>query len=143
MNEIVYPDGCQPIEQHLDSEILERRLFQIQEALTKLHKDSSRKFKKLTIFLGREFSQHLSLDVQLHVACCLAESLRIHAPSSPFPLEDLFKILLFLAKKIDGLASPKTWMSSILRTSCTRSPAKNLRRILRIAVENWPTIQHC
>jgi sister-chromatid-cohesion protein PDS5 len=59
----------------------------------------------LAIFLGSEFFlEHQHEDVQLLVACCLADIFRIYAPESPYqdPI-NLKNIFLFLANQLKGL----------------------------------------
>jgi sister chromatid cohesion protein PDS5 len=70
-----------------------------------LDQSASEKYKELSIFLGCElFLHHDNEDVQLLVACCLADIFRINAPDSPFQdPTNLKNIFIFLANQLKGL----------------------------------------
>lgn len=53
------------------------------------------------------FLQHSSRDVQLLVACCIADVLRVYAPEAPYKDQDQIKtIFLFFIKQLYGLKNP-------------------------------------
>lgn len=54
------------------------------------------------------FLQHSSRDVQLLVACCIADILRVFAPEAPYKDQDQIKaIFMFFIKQLNGLKDPK------------------------------------
>jgi sister chromatid cohesion protein PDS5 len=128
MQEVIYPPGCKDIQVELANDELIRRLKvsfvtllltilfflinylilflkKITQAFQNLDQSSTEKYKGLAIYLGCElFLKHENEDVQLYVACSLADIFRIYAPESPF--EDgnnLREIFLFLANQLQGL----------------------------------------
>ena len=68
------------------------------------------KFAPLALHLVDDrFRSHPSKDVQLLIACCIAEVLRVYAPNSPFTEAQLVKeILFFLIEKLKGLKDTKS-----------------------------------
>jgi hypothetical protein len=66
---------------------------------------ATEKYKELAVYLGCDiFLQHEHEDVQLLVACCLADIFRIFAPESPFQdPTNLKNIFIFLANQLKGL----------------------------------------
>ena len=96
MNEILYPPGCKDIQVELANDELIRRLKKIQQTFQVLDQISSEKYKELAIYLGCDlFLQHEHEDVQLLVACCLADIFRIYAPDSPFQDPTNLKVSIF------------------------------------------------
>lgn len=54
------------------------------------------------------FLTHSSRDVQLLVACCIADVLRVYAPEAPYKEADQVKtIFMFLIRQLEGLKDPK------------------------------------
>lgn len=54
------------------------------------------------------FLHHQSRDVQLLVACCIADVLRVYAPEAPYKDQEHIKsIFLFFIKQLCGLKDPK------------------------------------
>lgn len=54
------------------------------------------------------FLHHQSRDVQLLVACCIADVLRVYAPEAPYKDQEQIKtIFMFFIKQLYGLKDPK------------------------------------
>lgn len=54
------------------------------------------------------FLQHQSRDVQLLIACCIADVLRVYAPEAPYKDQEQVKtIFMFLIRQLEGLRDPK------------------------------------
>lgn len=54
------------------------------------------------------FLTHSSRDVQLLVACCIADVLRVYAPEAPYKEADQIKLIfMFLIRQLEGLKDPK------------------------------------
>lgn len=54
------------------------------------------------------FMQHPSKDVQLLIACCIADVLRVYAPEAPYKEQDQIKaIFKFFIKQLHGLKDPR------------------------------------
>ncbi|KAI8432817.1 hypothetical protein MSG28_013759 [Choristoneura fumiferana] len=54
------------------------------------------------------FLAHPSRDVQLLIACCIADVLRVYAPEAPYKDQEQVKtIFLFLINQLQGLRDPK------------------------------------
>lgn len=54
------------------------------------------------------FLTHPSRDVQLLIACCIADILRVFAPDAPYKDADQIKtIFMFLIRQLEGLRNPK------------------------------------
>lgn len=54
------------------------------------------------------FLHHPSRDVQLLVACCIADVLRVYAPEAPYKDQEQIKtIFMFFIKQLHGLKDPK------------------------------------
>ena len=105
MKEIIYPPGCKDIQVELANDELIRRLKKIQQSYQNLDSKAAEKYNALSIYLGCDlFLQHEHEDVQLLVACCLADTFRIHHPESPFhDATNLKNIFIFLANQLRGL----------------------------------------
>ena len=108
MNQVRYPPGCKDIQTELTNEELIRRLKKIQQVYQNLDQSSPDKYRELAICLGSElFIGHEHEDVQLLVACCLADIFRIFAPDSPYQhastTANLRNIFVFLAEQLRGL----------------------------------------
>lgn len=63
----------------------------------------------LALHLADEFFlTHSSKDVQLLIACCIADVLRVYAPEAPYKDQEQVKtIFLFLINQLQGLRDPK------------------------------------
>ena len=66
-------------------------------------------FTPLALHLSDDFFlNHASRDVQLLVACCIADILRIFAPEAPYKDPAQIKLIFyFLIKQLGGLKDPK------------------------------------
>jgi sister-chromatid-cohesion protein PDS5 len=66
-------------------------------------------FVPLALHLADDFFlQHPSRDVQLLIACCIADVLRVYAPDAPYTDPEQVKgIFLFLIRQLGGLKDPK------------------------------------
>lgn len=55
-----------------------------------------------------QFLTHSSRDVQLLIACCIADILRVYAPEAPYKDQDQIKeIFLFFIQQLNGVKDPK------------------------------------
>lgn len=130
MTEIVYPQGCKPVSEDLGPDELIRRLkvrlsalatsasnspFSSEQNLTHTLQTMSQDENKyqmyipLALHLADEyFLQHQSRDVQLLIACCVADVLRVYAPEAPYKEPEQVKIIfMFLIRQLEGLRDPK------------------------------------
>ncbi|XP_028176870.1 sister chromatid cohesion protein PDS5 homolog B-B isoform X2 [Ostrinia furnacalis] len=111
MAEIVYPQGCRPITDDLGADELVRRLKVLAHTLQGLGQDEGmyQQYIPLALHLADEFFlTHASRDVQLLIACCIADVLRVYAPEAPYKDQEQVKtIFLFLIKQLQGLRDPK------------------------------------
>ncbi|KAK2716297.1 sister chromatid cohesion protein PDS5 homolog B-like isoform X2 [Artemia franciscana] len=108
---LVYPTGCKPVEDDMNTDELIRRLKTLAHILQTMGQDdgSLRKFTPLAMHLAQDaFMNHDSRDVQLLIACCIADVLRIYAPEAPYIDPDHIKsIFMFLIRQLNGLRDPK------------------------------------
>ncbi|KAG7300964.1 hypothetical protein JYU34_015317, partial [Plutella xylostella] len=111
MAEIVYPQGCRPITDDLGPDELVRRLKALAHTLQGLGQDEGmyQQYIPLALHLADElFLTHPSRDVQLLIACCIADVLRVYAPEAPYKDQEQVKtIFLFLINQLQGLRDPK------------------------------------
>lgn len=111
MAEIVYPPGCRPISDDLNTDELIRRLKTLAHTLQAMGQDDGayKQYIPLSLHLVEEqFLSHPSRDVQLLIACCIADVLRVYAPEAPYKDPDQVKtIFLFLITQLSGLKDPK------------------------------------
>ncbi|XP_065083082.1 sister chromatid cohesion protein PDS5 homolog B-B [Ochlerotatus camptorhynchus] len=111
MADIVYPPGCRPINEDLGPDELIRRLKTLTHTLQAMGQDEGMytQYIPLAVHLADDnFLQHPSRDVQLLIACCIADVLRVYAPEAPYKDQDQIKgIFLFLIKQLNGLKDPK------------------------------------
>ncbi|XP_034943210.1 sister chromatid cohesion protein PDS5 homolog B isoform X1 [Chelonus insularis] len=111
MSEIVYPAGCRPVTEDLGADELIRRLKTLAHTLQAMGQDEGayQQYIPLALHLAEDyFLQHPSKDVQLLIACCIADVLRVYAPEAPYKDADQVKgIFLFLIKQLAGLKDPK------------------------------------
>ncbi|XP_055534630.1 sister chromatid cohesion protein PDS5 homolog B-B [Wyeomyia smithii] len=111
MGDIVYPPGCRPINEDLGPDELIRRLKTLTHTLQAMGQDEGMytQYIPLAVHLADDyFLQHPSKDVQLLIACCIADVLRVYAPEAPYKDQEQIKgIFLFLIKQLNGLKDPK------------------------------------
>ncbi|XP_055601218.1 sister chromatid cohesion protein PDS5 homolog B [Uranotaenia lowii] len=111
MADIVYPPGCRPINEDMGPDELIRRLKTLTHTLQAMGQDEGMytQYIPLAVHLADDFFlQHSSKDVQLLIACCIADVLRVYAPDAPYKDQDQIKgIFLFLIKQLNGLRDPK------------------------------------
>jgi len=110
-HEIVYPQGCRPINEELGSDELIRRLKTLAHTLQAMGQDEGmyQQYIPLALHLAEEhFLMHPSRDVQLLIACCIADVLRVYAPEAPYKdPEQVKSIFMFLIRQLSGLKDPK------------------------------------
>ncbi|XP_073986377.1 cohesin associated factor B pds5 isoform X1 [Rhodnius prolixus] len=110
-HEIVYPQGCKPVTDELGPDELIRRLKSLAHTLQAMGQDEGvyHQYIPLALHLADDhFLSHQSTDVQLLIACCIADVLRVYAPEAPYKDPEKVKtIFLFLIKQLDGLRDPK------------------------------------
>ncbi len=110
---IVYPPGCREVTEELGSDELIRRLKNLAHTFQALQQAEDEStyvdYTPLALHLSEEFFlNHPSRDVQLLVACCVADILRIFAPEAPYKDQGTIKtIFFFLIKQLGGLKDPK------------------------------------
>lgn len=111
MSDIVYPQGCKPLTEDLGPDELIRRLKTLTHTLQAMGQDDGlyQQYIPLALHLVDEhFLTHSSRDVQLLVACCIADVLRVYAPEAPYKDQEQIKgIFMFLIKQLGGLKDPK------------------------------------
>lgn len=111
MSDIIYPHGCKAISEDLGSDELIRRLKTLANTLQGMGQDDGlyHQYIPLALHLAEEsFLTHASRDVQLLIACCVADVLRVYAPEAPYKDQEQVKgIFLFLIKQLNGLKDPK------------------------------------
>ncbi|XP_063218306.1 sister chromatid cohesion protein PDS5 homolog B isoform X2 [Bacillus rossius redtenbacheri] len=110
-HDIVYPQGCRPVTDDLGSDELIRRLKTLAHTLQAMGQDEGmyQQYIPLALHLAEDhFLMHQSRDVQLLIACCIADVLRVYAPEAPYKDPEQVKtIFLFLIKQLSGLKDPK------------------------------------
>uniref|UniRef100_A0AAG5DIG4 Uncharacterized protein n=1 Tax=Anopheles atroparvus TaxID=41427 RepID=A0AAG5DIG4_ANOAO len=111
MGDITYPAGCRAINEDLGQDELIRRLKTLTHTLQAMGQDEGMytQYIPLAVHLADEFFlQHPSRDVQLLIACCIADVLRVYAPEAPYKDQDQIKgIFMFLIRQLNGLRDPK------------------------------------
>lgn len=111
MGDIVYPPGCKPIGEDLGPDELIRRLKLLTSQLQVMGQEDSLQqiYLPLALHLADDyFMQHPSRDVQLLIACCIADVLRVFAPEAPYKdVEQVKMIFNFIVKQLNGLRDPK------------------------------------
>jgi sister chromatid cohesion protein PDS5 len=114
---LVYPSGCREVKEDLSPDELIRRLkvkfgladlkhtrlihfFAIFQTLAHTFQSMGQdegayhEFVPLALHLASEyFLLHPSKDVQLLIACCIADVLRVYAPEAPYKDPDQVKVL--------------------------------------------------
>ncbi|XP_033251546.1 sister chromatid cohesion protein PDS5 homolog A-like isoform X2 [Drosophila miranda] len=111
MTDIVYPNGCRPLVEDLGTDELIRRLKTLANVLQTMDQDDNlyQQYIPLALHLLDDFfMQHTSRDVQLLIACCIADVLRVYAPEAPYKEQDQIKcIFKFFIKQLHGLKDPR------------------------------------
>ncbi|EDW00733.1 sister chromatid cohesion protein PDS5 homolog B [Drosophila grimshawi] len=111
MADIVYPNGCRPLVEDLGTDELIRRLKTLANVLQTMDQDDNlhQQYIPLALHLLDDFfMQHQSRDVQLLIACCIADVLRVYAPEAPYKEQDQIKaIFKFFIKQLHGLKDPR------------------------------------
>ncbi|KAH8420967.1 hypothetical protein KR222_000167 [Zaprionus bogoriensis] len=111
MTDIVYPNGCRPLVEDLGTDELIRRLKTLANVLQTMDQDDNlhQQYIPLALHLLDDFfMQHQSRDVQLLIACCIADVLRVYAPEAPYKEQDQIKaIFKFFIKQLHGLKDPR------------------------------------
>ncbi|CAD7088985.1 unnamed protein product [Hermetia illucens] len=111
MADITYPPGCKPLTEDLGADELIRRLKTLTHTLQTMGQDDGiyQQYIPLALHLADEhFLTHSSKDVQLLIACCIADVLRVYAPEAPYKDQEQIKtIFLFLIRQLNGLKDPK------------------------------------
>lgn len=95
MSDIVYPSGCKPITEDLGADELIRRLKALTTTLQTMGQEEGiyQPYIPLALHLADEhFMTHSSRDVQLLIACCIADVLRVYAPEAPYKDVDQVKV---------------------------------------------------
>lgn len=112
MNDLVYPPGCKPISDDLGSDELLRRLKVLAHTFQGFGQDANESYSAyipLSLHLAEEqYLTHNSKDVQLLIACCIADIMRVYAPEAPYkdPIK-IREIFEFIIKQLNGLKDPK------------------------------------
>ncbi|XP_046390975.1 sister chromatid cohesion protein PDS5 homolog A isoform X2 [Ischnura elegans] len=108
---IVYPQGCREVTEDLGPDELIRRLKTLAHTFQSMGQDEGayQEYVPLALHLAEDyFLLHPSRDVQLLIACCIADVLRVYAPEAPYKDPEQVKtIFLFLIKQLAGLKDPK------------------------------------
>lgn len=106
-----YPPGCKEISVDIGADELVRRLKKLAISFQQMKQseDEHLVYAPLAIHITDEyFLNNQSRDVQLLVACCIADILRIFAPDAPYKDPQAIKtIFLFLIRQLGGLKDPK------------------------------------
>ncbi|XP_057373894.1 sister chromatid cohesion protein PDS5 homolog B-B-like isoform X1 [Daphnia carinata] len=108
---IIYPQGCKEVTEDLTPDELIRRLKTLAHTFQSMGQEEGayQEFVPLALHLADDFFlQHHSRDVQLLIACCIADVLRVYAPDAPYTDPEQVKgIFLFLIRQLGGLKDPK------------------------------------
>ncbi|XP_037070380.1 sister chromatid cohesion protein PDS5 homolog A-A-like [Pollicipes pollicipes] len=108
---ILYPPGCREITEDLGPDELIRRLKTLAHTYQSMVQDDGayQEYLPLAKHIADDyFREYPSKDVQLLVACCIADVLRVYAPEAPYKDPAQVKtIFMFLIKQLAGLKDPK------------------------------------
>ncbi|XP_030387208.1 sister chromatid cohesion protein PDS5 homolog B [Scaptodrosophila lebanonensis] len=111
MADIIYPNGCRPLVEDLGTDELIRRLKTLANVLQTMDQDDNlhQQYIPLALHLLDDFFiHHQSRDVQLLIACCVADVLRVYAPEAPYKEQEQIKtIFKFFIKQLHGLKDPR------------------------------------
>ena len=109
----IYPPGCREINHEIGTDELIRRLKTLAHTFQSLsqadEENTYAEYTALAVHMTDDyFLQNTSRDVQLLVACCIADILRIFAPEAPYKEPAQIKVIfLFLIRQLGGLKDPK------------------------------------
>ncbi|XP_071521610.1 sister chromatid cohesion protein PDS5 homolog B isoform X3 [Panulirus ornatus] len=108
---ILYPPGCREVTEDVGPDELIRRLKTLAHTLQSMGQDDGayQEYIPLAMHIADDFFlSYPSRDVQLLIACCIADVLRVYAPEAPYKDPAQVKTLfLFLIKQLGGLKDPK------------------------------------
>uniref|UniRef100_A0A2P2I100 Androgen-induced proliferation inhibitor n=1 Tax=Hirondellea gigas TaxID=1518452 RepID=A0A2P2I100_9CRUS len=108
---ILYPPGCREVTEDLSSDELIRRLKTLAHTLQSMGQDDGayQEYIPLAMHIADDYYlTYSSRDVQLLIACCIADVLRVYAPEAPYKDPQQVKnLFLFLIKQLGGLKDPK------------------------------------
>ena len=103
---IIFPNGCEPINEKLVKSELIKRLRDLYEYFNKQEQDEdlNEEFKPLVKYLAsRFFLNHQDREVKMFTACILADGMRIFAPNAPFSPTQLRNVLKFFVSQLSEL----------------------------------------
>ncbi|CAL4140749.1 unnamed protein product, partial [Meganyctiphanes norvegica] len=108
---ILYPPGCREVTEDLGPDEMIRRLKTLAHTLQSMGQDDGayQEYVPLAMHIADDFFlTYPSRDVQLLIACCIADILRVYAPEAPYKDPAQVKVLfMFLIKQLGGLKDPK------------------------------------
>ncbi|XP_042234585.1 sister chromatid cohesion protein PDS5 homolog B-B-like isoform X3 [Homarus americanus] len=110
---ILYPSGCKEVTEDVGPDELIRRLKTLAHTLQSMGQDDGAyqvsEYVPLAMHIADDFFlSYPSRDVQLLIACCIADVLRVYAPEAPYKDPGQVKTLfMFLIKQLGGLKDPK------------------------------------
>ncbi|KAG0728389.1 Sister chromatid cohesion protein PDS5 B-B [Chionoecetes opilio] len=108
---ILYPPGCREVTEDVGPDELIRRLKTLAHTLQSMGQDDGayQEYIPLAMHIADDFFlSYASRDVQLLIACCIADVLRVYAPEAPYKDPPQVKtIFMFLIKQLGGLKDPK------------------------------------
>lgn len=108
---ILYPPGCREVIEDLGPDEMIRRLKTLAHTLQSMGQDDGayQEYVPLAMHIADDFFlSYPSRDVQLLIACCIADVLRVYAPEAPYKDPGQVKTLfMFLIKQLGGLKDPK------------------------------------
>ncbi|ODN02505.1 Sister chromatid cohesion protein PDS5 B-B [Orchesella cincta] len=111
LGSMVYPPQCKEITDELTDSELIRRLKVLSSSFQAMSQEVVDREEYLPLCLhlaSDEFINHSSRDVQLLIACCIADILRVYAPEAPYKEDDqIHAIFMFLIRQLEGLKDPK------------------------------------
>ncbi|KAM3721798.1 Sister chromatid cohesion protein [Dirofilaria immitis] len=115
-NNIKYPEGCKAVSTNTKNTELLKRLKILSKALkgeiTNEEANTPNRYKDLILHLtDSQFLNNKNSDVQLLLACCIADLFRVFAPNSPIENLSLLKdVLLFMTTVIGNIRNNKSSM---------------------------------
>ncbi|XP_066979416.1 sister chromatid cohesion protein PDS5 homolog B-B isoform X2 [Macrobrachium rosenbergii] len=108
---ILYPPGCREVTEDIGPDEMIRRLKTLAHTLQSMGQDDGayQEYVPLAMHIADDFFlSYPSRDVQLLIACCIADVLRVYAPEAPYKDPGQVKtIFMFLIKQLGGLKDPK------------------------------------
>jgi len=106
LSTIIYPPSCKEVNDDIGADELVRRLKQLANSFQQMVQSDDETtyamYTPLALHITDDyFINNSSRDVQLLVACCIADILRIFAPDAPYKEPQQIKaIFLFLTSMI-------------------------------------------